>query len=113
METRAGLRAASRSSGDDAALAEDKAAEFVVATKGAPEAVALLCRLGEADMSAVHKAVDEMAAGGLRVLGVAKALHIKASPFRIPSTHSVSNHFQSHPYRLPGNGYRSGVFARL
>ena len=54
---------------------KDNTPEFVVATKGAPEAVARLCRLGEADMRAVRKAVDEMAAGGLRVLGVAKAFH--------------------------------------
>jgi Ca2+-transporting ATPase len=53
----------------------NKTPELLVATKGAPEAVARLCRLGEADMSAVRKAVDEMAAGGLRVLGVAKASH--------------------------------------
>jgi Ca2+-transporting ATPase len=48
---------------------------FAVAAKGAPEAIARLCRLGPADMKAVHRAVDAMAAEGLRVLGVAKATH--------------------------------------
>jgi Ca2+-transporting ATPase len=48
---------------------------FAVAAKGAPEAVAHLCRLGPAELEAVHRAVDAMAAEGLRVLGVAKAAH--------------------------------------
>jgi Ca2+-transporting ATPase len=48
---------------------------FTVAVKGAPEAVADLCRLGEADRAAVKQAVDAMAANGLRILGVAKAIH--------------------------------------
>lgn len=48
---------------------------FVVAAKGAPEAVAHLCHLGPAELEAVHRAVDAMAAEGLRVLGVAKAVH--------------------------------------
>src|SRR6185312_5151370 len=39
------------------------------------EAVAHLCRLGPAELEAVHRAVDAMAAEGLRVLGVAKAAH--------------------------------------
>jgi len=47
--------------------------KFVVATKGAPEAIAELCRLDTADRAALNKAVDTMAAEGLRVLGVAHA----------------------------------------
>lgn len=47
--------------------------EFIVATKGAPEAVAQLCGLGAAEMSALRQSVDAMAAEGLRILGVAKA----------------------------------------
>jgi Ca2+-transporting ATPase len=50
-------------------------AQFIVAAKGAPETIADLCRLGEADGAAVRQAVDGMAAEGLRVLGVAKATH--------------------------------------
>ena len=45
----------------------------VVAAKGAPEAVAALCRLGEDELATVRVAVDAMAADGLRVLGVAAA----------------------------------------
>ncbi len=43
----------------------------VVATKGAPEAVAELCHLSSDDRAAMARAVDSMAAGGLRVLAVA------------------------------------------
>jgi Ca2+-transporting ATPase len=50
-------------------------AGVTVATKGAPEAIADLCRLGEADRATVRQAVDAMATEGLRVLGVAKATH--------------------------------------
>ena len=44
-------------------------------TKGAPEAVAHLCHLEPGELEAVRHAVDAMAAEGLRVLGVAKAVH--------------------------------------
>ena len=47
--------------------------ELVIAAKGAPEAVADLCHLQEHDDAPLRKAVAEMAADGLRVLGVAKA----------------------------------------
>ena len=56
-------------------------ARFTVATKGAPEAIADLCHLGEADRAAVKQAVDAMATEGLRILGVAKAIH-KGSRFQ-------------------------------
>ena len=46
---------------------------FVVAAKGAPEAIADLCHLGAADRAALTRSVDAMAAAGLRVLGVARA----------------------------------------
>jgi Ca2+-transporting ATPase len=48
---------------------------FTVAAKGAPEAIAGLCRLGTEERAALRQAVDAMAAEGLRVLGVAKATH--------------------------------------
>ena len=51
------------------------AAEFLVAAKGAPEAIARLCRQSEPEAQAIKKAVDAMAAEGLRVLGVAEAVH--------------------------------------
>ena len=47
--------------------------EFVIAAKGAPEAIAGLCHLSVADLSALTQSVDAMAAEGLRVLGVARA----------------------------------------
>ena len=48
---------------------------FVVAAKGAPEAIGRLCGLGQSGLDAVQQAVDAMAAEGQRVLGVAKATH--------------------------------------
>jgi Ca2+-transporting ATPase len=45
----------------------------VVASKGAPEAIADLCHITQADRGALTHAVDAMAADGLRVLGVARA----------------------------------------
>ena len=51
----------------------DDGQEFVIAAKGAPEAIADLCHLGAADLAALTQSVDAMAAEGLRVLGVARA----------------------------------------
>ena len=48
---------------------------FLVAAKGAPEATAQLCGLGEAERNAMRETVDTMAADGLRVLGVAATTH--------------------------------------
>ena len=53
--------------------AADGRQEFVIAAKGAPEAIADLCHLGAADLAALTQSVDAMAAEGLRVLGVARA----------------------------------------
>jgi Ca2+-transporting ATPase len=46
---------------------------FVIAAKGAPEAIADLCHLSAADLAALTQSVDAMAAEGLRVLGIARA----------------------------------------
>jgi P-type Ca2+ transporter type 2C len=46
--------------------------DFVIAAKGAPEAIADLCHLGAADRAALTQSVEAMAADGLRVLGVAR-----------------------------------------
>jgi Ca2+-transporting ATPase len=54
-------------------------AELVVASKGAPEAIANLCRLTEPERRALRDAVDTMAANGLRVLGVASAEHDRSA----------------------------------
>lgn len=47
--------------------------EFVIAAKGAPEAVADLCHMEEGEATRLNEATTGMAANGLRVLGVAKA----------------------------------------
>ncbi len=47
--------------------------DFVIATKGAPEAIADLCHLGESERIALERETDVMAEQGLRVLGIAKA----------------------------------------
>jgi Ca2+-transporting ATPase len=47
--------------------------EFVIAAKGAPEAIADLCHLNATDLAALTRSVNDMAAEGLRVLGVARA----------------------------------------
>ncbi|MFA6192930.1 MAG: cation-translocating P-type ATPase [Sulfurimonas sp.] len=44
----------------------------LLATKGAPEAVADLCHLSEDELQVIQLQVDEMAKRGLRVLGIAK-----------------------------------------
>ncbi len=45
----------------------------LIATKGAPEAVADLCRLDASAREALRRHVDDMAGRGMRVLGVARA----------------------------------------
>jgi len=46
---------------------------LLVASKGAPEAIARLCRLGIEELTEIKETVDTMATEGLRVLGVARA----------------------------------------
>jgi Ca2+-transporting ATPase len=53
--------------------AADGRPEFVIAAKGAPEAIADLCHLSAADLIQLTQSVDAMAAEGVRVLGVARA----------------------------------------
>ena len=47
--------------------------EYVVAAKGAPEAVADLCHLNKAQLAALAVQVNSLATQGMRVLGVARA----------------------------------------
>jgi Ca2+-transporting ATPase len=47
--------------------------EFVVAAKGAPEAIADLCHLSAANSAAVAAEADRLAGQGLRVLAIARA----------------------------------------
>jgi Ca2+-transporting ATPase len=51
----------------------DDTAALVVATKGAPETIAALCRLSPNETAAVLQSVNQMAAAGMRVLGVGRA----------------------------------------
>ena len=51
----------------------DNEKKNIVAAKGAPEAIAGLCHLSIKERAAITRAVNEMAAKGLRVLGVAQA----------------------------------------
>jgi len=48
-------------------------ADYVIAAKGAPEAIIDLCHLDERQKSELAKQIDVMANDGLRILGVAKA----------------------------------------
>lgn len=54
-------------------------AGYIVATKGAPEAVADLCRLSGPALDRLRTASDAMARQGMRVLGVARALFVGAT----------------------------------
>ena len=47
--------------------------DFVVAAKGAPEAIAELCHLWGEDLQLLQDRINQLAAQGLRVLGVARA----------------------------------------
>ncbi|HEV2547454.1 MAG TPA: cation-translocating P-type ATPase [Stellaceae bacterium] len=49
----------------------DAGAAYVVAAKGAPEAIGALCHLDATPLRAMRRDADEMASRGLRVLGVA------------------------------------------
>lgn len=50
----------------------DAGEAYVVAAKGAPEAIGALCHLDAARLTVARRDADEMASRGLRVLGVAK-----------------------------------------
>ena len=59
----------------------DVGQELVIAAKGAPEAIAQLCHLGESDLALLKPSVESMAAEGLRVLAVARASFVgRAAP---------------------------------
>jgi Ca2+-transporting ATPase len=53
-------------------FASNDPSQHLLATKGAPEAVADLCHLSSAQLDAVRAQVETMAKSGLRVLGVAR-----------------------------------------
>ena len=47
--------------------------DFVIAAKGAPEAIADLCHFNETQLKTLNDQINQMANNGLRVIGVAKA----------------------------------------
>ena len=53
--------------------------EYTVAAKGAPEAIAKLCHLNDAETDEVMSRVSQMASRGLRVLGVASTVTPRAA----------------------------------
>jgi Ca2+-transporting ATPase len=56
-------------------------ADYVIASKGAPEAIADLCHFDKGQFDELSKKISSMADDGLRVLGVARArFHMKALP---------------------------------
>jgi Ca2+-transporting ATPase len=56
------------------AEASDGQKRYLVAAKGAPEAIAQLCGLDEQQSGLMHREAQRMAASGLRVLAVARAV---------------------------------------
>jgi len=54
-------------------FSEKSTKQKIIATKGAPEAIFELCHLDVKEKKRLSQAVEELAASGLRVLGVAKA----------------------------------------
>ena len=50
-----------------------KSDDYIIAAKGAPEAIFDLCHLGEQEVAVLTLEVEDLAAQGLRVLGVAKS----------------------------------------
>ncbi|MCC6522243.1 MAG: cation-translocating P-type ATPase [Polyangiaceae bacterium] len=65
---------------------EGAAGELVVASKGAPEAIAELCRLGPGERAALEREVELLAAEGLRVLGVARGRRAERA---LPDEHAA------------------------
>ncbi len=56
-------------------------AHDIVAAKGAPEAIALLCRLSQEQRQQAMQEAESLASMGLRVIAVAKALHPANQPW--------------------------------
>jgi P-type Ca2+ transporter type 2C len=63
--------------------------QYEIATKGAPEAIADLCHFTPQQQQILAAQVSEMAAQGLRVLGVAKASLLAAPPPFLPPHPSI------------------------
>jgi Ca2+-transporting ATPase len=57
---------------------------LIVAAKGAPEAIARMCRLSRGQVADLETSVDTMAENGMRVLAVARALNARSA--ELPDT---------------------------
>jgi P-type Ca2+ transporter type 2C len=57
--------------------------DYIIASKGAPEAIIDLCHVKEAEAKEIYDCIQKMAKDGLRVLGVAKA-SFKAAGAELP-----------------------------
>ncbi|MBU6266734.1 MAG: cation-translocating P-type ATPase [Sphingomonadales bacterium] len=68
----------------------ETAETLTVATKGAPEAIAGLCRLEGPALAAMQAAVEDMARRGMRVLGIAVADIDPADPARPHEQHAFT-----------------------
>lgn len=79
--------------------------DTVVGAKGAPEAILELCHLSPIDEERLKNVADEMAAKGLRVLGVAKA---KTTQNPLPG-HQHDFHFQFSGFIGIADPIREGV----
>lgn len=62
--------------------------KYFAAAKGAPEAIIKLCRMDEEHSQEIRRAIDDMAATGMRVLAVAKAPDVTE---RLPETPEALN----------------------
>ncbi|PWR73967.1 cation-translocating P-type ATPase [Methanospirillum lacunae] len=62
--------------------------EFIIASKGAPEAIADLCHLPEPDREMLAEHINTLASKGLRILGVAKA------SFVLPELPEIQHDFE-------------------
>jgi len=82
---------------------------YVIAAKGAPEAIADLCHLDTAQLAQLKLEVDALAAQGLRVLGVARA------DFRQQALPAIQHDFEFRFLGLVGlaDPVRAGVPAAL
>ncbi|MEW5705682.1 MAG: cation-translocating P-type ATPase [Actinomycetota bacterium] len=58
--------------------------DYIIATKGAPEAIADLCHFSDLQMQELSKYIASMANDGLRVLGVAKASFKRTKEASLP-----------------------------
>lgn len=76
--------------------------QYVIAAKGAPEAIADLCHFTHEQMQALSLQIRDMANAGLRVLGVAKASLTDAPPPFLPPHPSLSlDHLPTHQHDFP------------